>query len=72
MSLQISGDVAVLVTYNMIASYPGQKQKTSDLDLKTIEAAYNTKQKQVMRTATLLSCSAQIRKRAYQPKSDSY
>lgn len=42
-------DVAALVTYNMISP----NNWKNDLELKTMEAAYNTKEKQVMKAATL-------------------
>ena len=54
------GDVAAFVTYNVIGLLPvNQKQKTKELKQlfrlkKTIEAAFNTKQQQVTRAATLL------------------
>jgi len=49
------GDVAALATYDMIGflPWPKTKDQTMTLDLKTIEAACNTKQKQFMGAATL-------------------
>ena len=66
MIVAVSGDVAVLVTYNRLACYPSHKQnirqlKQYDLHLKTIEAAYNNKQKQVRRAATIPSLSFCLR-----------
>ena len=46
--------VAALATYNVIGSLPKQNWNRNDLDFKTIEAAYNTKQWQFTRAAALL------------------
>ena len=56
-SLELQGDVAALVTYSDWLATPAKNTRpnswNNDLGLKTTEAAYNTKQKQVMRAATL-------------------